>query len=302
MLTMLRFFPRPSLGIEITSRSAVCGSVVRNKGALSLLDARTVALPPGMVIDGFNQPPVRDFDGLLALLRPMLQELGPKASRRTGLSLPDGLFRVQLLDLDDLPASGADRERLIRWRLEKTSAFDAAGTVLRYQAERREDRGYAITACVARRDVLEQYEELLAELGLDAWTVAPASFHALNARGTELRGRGAGPVALVWVTEAAASTLILENGRLRFYRYREIKPGAPGEGAGRLVRELDDTLHFYTHRDRQQTAEVSGIFLAGDGPAVEALAAGLRDGATYAVELLPQAGAPASVIGAGGLR
>lgn len=301
MLTMLRKFTRPSVGLDISSRSASLGAVAGRKGMLSLVAARSVALPPGMVVEGFSSLSVRDPEGLLALLRPALQELGA-TSRRAGLSLPDGLFRVQMLEFDDLPSGSADRERLIRWRLEKTSAFDASGTVLRYQAVPQEDRKYSVLACVAKSDVLAQYEDVLAGLGLDLWTLGPASFHALNVHAPEIGSRSIQQYALVWVTEGAYSTLVVEGEGLRFYRYREIKPGAPGDVADRLVRELDDTLHFYTHRDRQQTAGVRDIFLAGDGAAVEAFAERLTAGTSYAVQVLPQAGAPAPVIGAGGLR
>ena len=310
MLTMQSFFTTTALGLSLSSRSATAGALAKRRGKLSLLGARTIPLPPGVVGEGFASPPLQDREDLLTSLRQVVRERAWERVRHAGLSLPDPLFRIQMIDFDELPSGDGDRERLIRWRVEKAAVFDMAGTVLQYQVAPREDRGYAVLACFVRREVLSQYIDLLDELGLDPWNVRPASFHVLNLYAPTIAARNIGSYALVWIAEGSSSTLIIERGVVRFYRYRDLRAGAPGDVPGRLARELDDTLHFYLHMDRNQRSELSHVFLAGDPLLTEGLASSLGDMTELPVErVTPAAIDPGfdvegsvldTVIGAGG--
>jgi Tfp pilus assembly PilM family ATPase len=261
------------------------------------------------VQEGFAAPGVNDPETLAAVLRTTIRDMGRGTVRRAALSLPDSLFRVQILDFDELPDGRTDRERLVRWRLEKTAAFDAAGTALRYQVIQRQDRGFAVLASVVKSAALSQYEDLLARAGLETWTVGLSSFHALNCYAPEIAAQSIAAYAFVWVTESSYATLIIERGGLRFYRFRDIKPGAPHEVAGKLTRELDDALHFYTHMDRDHRSEIDHVYLAGEPAVIPVLADGLRAATSLETAVLvpaaalPTAGAAAAylapVIGAG---
>ncbi len=309
MLTMLRFFNASNLGIEITARALKLGVLAGSGASVSLLASKAVQMPSGMVSEGYATLNIRDREGLDALIRSCLQEFSPLAPRRAGLSLPDGIFRIQTLEFDELPSGNRDRDRLVRWRLEKGASFDTAGTVLRYQVLPRRDRGYTVLASVAKQDVLSQYEELLSGRGLEPWSVGPSSFNALNYYSARIAANDLSGAALVWITDGSYATIIMERGGPRFYRYREYKAGSPEDVAGRLLRELDDSLHFYTHMDRMQPSEIGHIYLAGDPSVMGPLAESLRNATTLGVETLepgmviPSADASpamAAVLGAGG--
>jgi Tfp pilus assembly PilM family ATPase len=294
MLTMQSFFTTTSLGLAIAPRSVTACALSRKRGTknLRLLGSRTVPLPPGLVGEGFTSPVLDDRTNLTASLREVLREHAWERLRHAGLSLPDQFFRVQLLDFDELPDGHGDRERLVRWRMEKAAVVDMTGTVLRFQAARREDGGYTVLACIIKREVLAQYDDLLIELGLEPWNVRPASFHVLNLYAPSIAMRNITSYALVWLAESSANTLIVERGTVRFYRYREVKAGPPGDAAPRVIRELDDTLHFYQHMDRNQPSEVSHIFLAGD----PLLITGMTDGLAAATALTVESITPSLVV------
>jgi len=284
------------LGIEITSRALRIGLLAGNGASRSVLVSRTVPLTSGMVAETFAAPNIADSDGLASLLRAGLKDLAALSVRRAGLSLPDGIFRVQTLEFDELPTHHRDRDRLVRWRLEKGPAFDASRTVLRYQVLPRRDRGCTVLACVAKQEIIAQYEDLLAGLGLEPWVVVPSSFNAVNFYGPYLAGKGIPGFALAWVTEGSYTTIILEQGGPRFYRYKEIKTGgAPADVTARLIRELDDSIHFYLHMDRQQQSEVGHLYLAGEPAVVASLAESLKSQTTLAVETL----VPAVILASG---
>ena len=286
MLTMQRFLTGTSLGIEITAKALRLGLLTGKGGAIFLSDSRAAPLPAGMVNEAFASQNIKDVEGLASILRSTIRDMTTLPVRRAGLSLPDGIFRVQTIEFDEFPANARDRDRLVRWRLEKGAAFDTANTLLRYQVLPRQDRGCSVLACVAKREVIAQYEDLLAGLGLEPWTVVPSSFNALNLYAPHLAAMGIPGYAQVWVAEGSYTTIIMERGGPRFYRYREIKAGAPQDVTGRLIRELDDTIHFYLHMDRQQQSEVGHLYLSGEPTLIAPLAESLKNETSLTIETL----------------
>ncbi len=285
------------------------GVLPSNGNSSSKPIAKAVPLPAGMVGDAFASPNIRDVDGFASLLREALREFAPLRTSRLGISLPDTVFRVQSLEFDELPKRKADRDKLVRWRVEKAAAFDATNTVLRYQVLPREGGGYAVLACVAKQDVLNQYEDLVQGLGYDPWSVGPASFHALNFYYPSLQARGVAGFAFAWVTDGSYAVLAAERGTPRFYRCKEIRQGA-SDARDRVLRELEDSIHFYAHLDRQQQPQIGHLLLAGDAAMLAPLADDLKNTVALEVEVLTlnavlqgAEGAPdsfSSVFGAGG--
>jgi Tfp pilus assembly PilM family ATPase len=295
---MLRFFMgKPGLGIEITSSAVRLASVSRTGAGTVVLYTKSVELPVGMVTETYSSPNISDQERFNGVLRECLAG-APHGVRRAALSLPDGVFRVQTLEFDELPPKTVDRERLIRWRLEKCIAFDIADTLLRYQVLRQQDKGFAVLACVAKRAVVAQYEALLAAAGLEPWSVGLSSFCTLNFYSSLITAKSA-VSALAHITEDSFATIIVEADGARFYRYKEIKRTGPGEIKARFMREIEDSLHFYTHRDRAQHSEVKSLYLTGESSLPADLAEGLRSVTSLEVQVLSPAAAIPSAIGLG---
>jgi Tfp pilus assembly PilM family ATPase len=287
---MFRFIARrPSLGLEITA-SGARAAVVRRRGAgLSLLYSGTCELPAEMIIQSFASPSVQDASGLTSVLRSCLSAAPVRASR-AALSLPDGMFRVLIFDFDKLPQTKSERERLIRWRLQKAAAFDANGTILRYEALHRRERGFTVLACMLKKQAVDDYEGVLSALDLDTWTIGPSSLNALNfylpviAKKSQL-------FSFNYITADSFATVISDALGVRFYRFKEVKRSAVEELKARLVRELENSLHFYAHMDRAQITEVKDLYLTGDSPMLGEIADELRAGQALNVAVL----APADV-------
>ena len=286
MLTMQRFFTEICLGVEITARALRLGLLTGKGEAISLSSSKTTPLPAGMINETFASPNIKDYEGLVSILRSSLTDSTTLSIRRAGLSLPDGIFRVQTLEFDELPANNRDRDRLVRWRLEKGAAFDTANTLLRYQVLPRQDNGYSVLACVAKQEVISQYEDLLAGQNFEPWAVVPSSFNAMNFYAPYLAAKNIPGYALAWVAEGSYTTIIVERGGPRFYRYKEIKAGAPEDVTGRLIRELEDSIHFYLHMDRQQQSEVGHLYLSGEPALIAPLSESLKNETTLNIETL----------------
>ena len=288
--------------MEINPASLRLAAVTGGDTKTEVLFTKTVDLPAGMVGESYASQNLHDPEGLSAILRDTLGAVAYRESRicRTALSLPDSVFRVQVFEFDDLPSKREDREQLIRWRIEKTAAFDASDTVLRHQILRRQERGFTLLACAAKREVIAQYEVLLIGLGLEPWAVGLSSFHTANFYSAYLSKKA--PVsALAYITEDSFAVLVMEQGKPGFYRFKEMKRGTQDEIRTRLLREIEDSLHFYTHMDRTQV-QLSGIellSLGGDYPDLENLAEGLRAMNAFDIEVLSPAAVLSSGNGAG---
>lgn len=308
---MLRFFEKkPVLALGITAR-AVRVVVLSGRGAqASVLAVETADLPAGVVEEEYAAPNILDFKVLSDRLGDCLARLSRFNARRAALSLPDRIFRIQMLEFDELPPKAADRERLLRWRLEKAAAFDTAGTVLRYRAHRREGTSHALLACAAKANVIGQYESLLRDLGVQPWSIGPASFHALD-HYAPLLPELPRTFAFAYISDDAATAMVADREHILFYRWKEVRRASSEESRLRLIREISDSIHFYTHRDRAQFAGTDRLFLAGTADALDAVAEGVRSSLSMDVAVLPavlgaaagEAAAPAAhaaLLGAGG--
>ncbi|MCK9417811.1 MAG: hypothetical protein M0R70_00350 [Nitrospirae bacterium] len=285
---MLRLLARkPRLGIEITA-TAVRVVVLSGHGAnLSILFTKTVDVPDGVVSESYASPNVPDMSRLSAVLREGLDN-APSGIRRAGLSLSDSVFRVQTIEFDELPDKDEDRQRLIRWRLEKGAAFDMADTVLRYQVLGRQGKGFTVLSCVAKQAVIAQYESLLIELGLEPWAVGPSSFSAFNLYSSYLTNKSA-VSALTHLSKDSFATIIREPSGVRFYRYKDVKRGSAEDSRDKIMREIEDSLHFYAHMDRLQQSEVRDLYLTGESDMSVDLAEALRSVTSLNVEVLSTA-------------
>lgn len=289
MLPLL--FKRPCLGLEITSASIRLAAVSKRGSNIYAHVVSSVDLPAGMVSANYSTANVSDPEKLATILGTAIKEMaGPKAAR-AGLSLPDSIFRVQMLEFDDLPPKRKDREHLIRWRLDKAATFDTKDIAVRFQILRTEQKKVSILSCAMKRDVLAQYEAVLNGLGLEPWFVGPSSFNTLNFYASPLLG-AASLSGLIYVTEDALAVIMLENGVPDFYRYKEIKRTGQADLCERIIREIEDSLHFYTHhmdRSQPQSTEGARLYLSGDFSEFARLCEGLRELTSMHVELLSPA-------------
>lgn len=296
---MFRFFTTtPALGIDVTSSAVRLAAVSRRGAEISVLCTKTVELPGGVVDESYASLNINDRDRFSAVLRECLAEAPVPNIRRAAVSLSDAVFRVQTLEFEEFPVRPADRERLIRWRLEKAAAFDIADTVLRYQVLRRQDKGMTVLACVAKQSVIAQFETSLAAVGLEPWSVGVSSFYILNFYSPFFIGKSEAS-ALAHITEDSFATVIVETGEPRFYRYKEVKRGSADDVKARFMRELDDSIHFYKHMDRSQLTEVRRLYLTGEASLSAELAEGLRAMTSLEVEVLSPSIVVPSANGAG---
>lgn len=289
--SMLRFFQRiPRIGLELTQTAVRLAVVLADRGH-AFFGMQSADLPPGVMPEEYSSACIGDNNALAEAVWTCMDSLGVRTPARISIGLPDGLFRIQILDFDEMPSRRTEQEQLIRWRIEKQSAFDISDALLRFQVMRRLEKGFTVIACAVKRALIEQCETVVRSLGAEPWEIAPSSFHTSNLYASYAGARFS-VYALSIVSRSSLATIVIDQGMPAFYRYKELKRLGGQDFGSRLIREIDDSIHFYTHCDRSQShiPNIDRLFLAGEQVVLSGLANELAHRLPFETEaLLPSA-------------
>ncbi len=256
----------PDVAIEIDA-DHVAAARLTFKGADATVAAHTIeALPAGLVVPALAANNIADVARVGRAIAHTLAQVGGR-SRRVALVLPDTVAKVSLVRFEKVPPRIEDLSELVRWQIKKTAPFPIEDGVVSFTpATRLADGGQEFVVAVARRDVIEQYEQACLNAGAHAGLVDLATFSILN-------GVLAGAVAtrgdwlLVHVTPAYTTLAVTRDDNLIFFRNRA------DDAEGTLADLVHQTAMYY--EDRLQGAGFARVVLAG-GAVVRGGAEALR--------------------------
>lgn len=244
----------PLLAVEVRPQALAVARLGRERGVLTLRAATSQELPAGCLQPGLAQPNVLQPEAFQAALRAALERAGARDAQRCCLVLPDPAGRLALLPTDELRGKrAAEAEELVRFRLRKALPFDVREARLAFGPPAARRPGDQFPVAVMRRAVLEQYEELLAGVGLEVGLVELAGWVCAEAAG---RARPQGDRLVVnW--DAGYVTLIVSRGS-RLVLARTLTEGAVASPEG-VSREVTATLLYY--RERLGGSGLTGVTL-----------------------------------------
>jgi type IV pilus assembly protein PilM len=174
---------------------------------------------------------------------------------RVSVSLPDSSGRVVLLDLDTRFRARDEGADIIRWKLKKSFPFDISELHLDYQVLQEKDSGEVSTlVSLISRNVVNQYEELFAQAGLQSDCIDFTTFNLYRLFASRLDiVENAALMIRHWDT---ISILMFNNGVLEFYRSKEL-PSSLNE-MNRIFREINSSLSVY--KDKHPGHSLSEVF------------------------------------------
>jgi Tfp pilus assembly PilM family ATPase len=174
--------------------------------------------------------------------------------RRVGLIVPDVIAKVSLIRFEQVPARASDLDQLVRWQVRKAAPFPIEEAQVSYVPGFRADDGQEFVVSLARRSIIEEYEELCAEAGAHAGIVDLSTFNVINA---VLAGPSAPHADWLLVNIAAdyTSVALLRGANLIFFRNRT------SDAEGTLIDLVHQTAMYY--EDRLQGAGFSRAILSG---------------------------------------
>jgi hypothetical protein len=166
-------YPSAAVGIESSDATVVHLDYRRREGFV-LRRAATLALSPGLVTPGYDEPNIQDANALAQALNDVALGAGLGRQQKWSVALPEAATRTQIITLESVPASRSELEEVLRWKIER--GFGARLEQLRVSRDKltpdAQGRArYIITGI--HLDVLEEYEAVFATLGWRTGLILP---------------------------------------------------------------------------------------------------------------------------------
>jgi Tfp pilus assembly PilM family ATPase len=246
----------PSAALEIDARRVTAAILSKQGGAHVLSSYASEPLPAGAVEPALNAVNVHDAAALASAVRAVLDRLTPRP-RRISLVLPDTVAKFSLLRFEKVPAKAEDLDQLIRWQIRKAAPFKIEDAQLAWIPGvplPGGGREYFVT--VARRDVVESYEQPCVAAGAHPGIVDVASVNLVNAVIALHDAEAPGPDWLLVHVGSNYGTVAVVRGRdVIFFRTR------PAERSEDLADLVHQTAMY--HEDRLGGGGFSRVVLAG---------------------------------------
>jgi hypothetical protein len=167
------WYPSTALGFEKGLAAMV--QLERGRGgSSSLRRAATVVLPEFLIQPSFDAQNISDPPELKAALTELATSAGLLQQKRWSVALPEGASRTLILTLEAQPASHAELEEVLTWKMERgfgSSLEELSITRERLPADQQRRDRYLVVA--TRASVLAEYEGVLNSVGWRAGLILP---------------------------------------------------------------------------------------------------------------------------------
>jgi Tfp pilus assembly PilM family ATPase len=246
--------PPPDTAVEVASRHVAAAALAR-RGRQPVVSAYAVEpLPDGAVVPSLTGQNIRDSALVRGAVARALESIG--RPRRIGLVVPDPVAKVSLVRFEQVPARARDLEQLIRWQVRKAAPFPIEEAQVSFTEAGAVAGGREFLVAVAKREVIEEYEGLLAANGAHAGIVDLSTFNVVNAVLASANVPSSADWLLVNVDASdVASIAILRGPQIIFFRTR----GADTDGT--LADLVHQTAMYY--EDRLQGAGFTRAVICG---------------------------------------
>jgi type IV pilus assembly protein PilM len=284
--------PGPTVAVEVAPDGVTAVALRWARTGPVLAAHATESLPAGAVSPSVASSNIIDRAVVTAAVRAVLGRL-PGRTSRVGLVMPDGAAKVSLLPFETVPGRVADLDELIRWRMRKAAPFRVEDAQLAYTpGTALPGGGREYIVVMMRRDIVEEYEAVCVDAGVQPGLVDLTSFNLINATLVDSPPPAFQDWVLVHVAAGYHTLAIIRGQDLIFFRNR-----AAGDGdEGALTDLVHQSVMYY--QDRLEGGGIQRTVLAvrtsGDGEGDERTTAMLKERLDNPVEVLT------SGLGAGG--
>lgn len=237
-------FSKKALGIEICSDGARIALVGGKPDMPSLTAFGTASFPADTLKFSLKEVNVRNPTAFLAAMRELYLKLLTNV-RQVSVSLPDSTGRAMLLDVETRFKSRDEGCDIIRWKLKKNYPFDINEAHLDYQViQEKETGGISLLVSLIAKPVVQQYEDLLVEAGLEPNRIDFTTFNLcrLFSQRLELAENS----LLITCHSGVIGILVFYDGMLGFCRAKEL-PGGIME-PNRIFREINSSFLIYQEK------------------------------------------------------
>jgi hypothetical protein len=172
-------FPNAALGIEKNSLSAV--ALQGNRRQLTIKQAATTALQPGILEPSFIETNILDTSAFVSALRELVEIAGLLKQKRWSVTLPSNTARTAILTLESEPAARSETDEIIDWKAEQS--FGAPAKELRLALDKiapdKEGRSRFFATAV-KLSVIDEYESIFEAMDWRAGLILPRAVGEAN--------------------------------------------------------------------------------------------------------------------------
>lgn len=226
---------RSYLGLDV-ARGELRAVALRRKGKRTILKGgRALSLSDGVLVPSLREPCIQDLKKMAEGIREVLDPMADR-EERIALSLPEGVGRVMVSEVENPFRSRAEGLEILRWQLKSSFPVDPREMRLDYQVlGRRENGRYRVVLTLVAAKVLDQFEELLSGLGYFPRVIDFHSLHLYNYYRSRIDlGED---FVFVGIEGRTLSLLFFQGQILNFHRCREV-----GTDPASVFQELNRSL------------------------------------------------------------
>ncbi|MBN1939371.1 MAG: hypothetical protein JW843_07285 [Candidatus Aminicenantes bacterium] len=201
----------------------------------------------GILEFSFDRPNIVRPEAFLSIVKDSVRRLGGTEGP-AALLLPETCVKTALLSFESLPAGPEEREKVVRWKLQKTLPLAGAETRLSFAVHQAEDGAKAFCV-VAREAVVQEYEQVLAKAGLSVRLIGIPTPALLGC----LPRNGASSFLVVNVERDHFAALAVIGGEPFLFR---VKPLSPDTLWAEAADETAATIRFLEEREKTRIETV----------------------------------------------
>jgi type IV pilus assembly protein PilM len=247
---MARSFP-PDV-VVLDSDSLIHARVGSGRKEIQILQAKSYVIRDDVFVPGVVTPQLQNEAVFAEVLRRMKLETG--RWDKVSLLLPDGWFRMNIIELQALPERANEAAEVIRWSLRRTMPIDPSALRLSYEVlSRTPPRILAVSAVEA---TIAAIERLFEAAGIEVILIEPAGLNIWNA----ITAREAATTRdriFFYIRDHDFTTALFRGTQPLFIRSRNLN------GERTLQQEIKLSATYL--RDTFQTTSVENCYVAGNG-------------------------------------
>jgi len=232
--------PPPDAAVEIAARHVSAATVGRRGGQAVVTAYAVEPLPEAAVVPSLTSQNVHDRALVGAAVAKALDAVG--RPKRVGLVIPDAVAKVSLVRFEQVPPRAQDLAQLIRWQVRKAAPFPIENGQVSFSETGAVAGGREFLVTVARRDIVEEYEALVAAVGAQPGIVDLSTFNVVNAVLVSSASFDHDWLLINVGAADQASIAILRGAQIIFFRTR----GAEADGT--LADLVHQTAMYYEDR------------------------------------------------------
>ena len=169
-------FPRTYLALDLRQQELRAVSLTGKRKHPVLEGAQLLALKTGLLQPSPRTTNISDPDRLKAAIQEVLDPIAA-GEERLALILPETVGRLFTVEVETPFANKSEGEKIIKWQLKGNLPADPEATVLDFQVlDQREDGRKRLLVAAVARNVLDEYESVIAAAG---YFPALVGFHSI---------------------------------------------------------------------------------------------------------------------------